>query len=208
MLRGTLASGSLSEIFSHSLCIQSGSTAATVAQQVRDAWQTQWNAPTGLGQLFTAEIVYVEATAAQVLDPMVPDLGAAAHSAFAIALAGTNGGDMLPSQSAVAVSLTAGKRPNGTPFRGRFYLPPLSMDTVGPDGVLLAAIPQTICENILAFFNALAAVNAYASIWSRTVEDLVSYVDLVRVGNKVDTIRTRRNKMPETYYSLPVAGPQ
>lgn len=35
-----------------------------------------------LNTMFNDEVVYTEATAAQVLDPMVPDLGAAYHAPF------------------------------------------------------------------------------------------------------------------------------
>jgi hypothetical protein len=208
-LRGTLATGTLSEIFSHSLGIISSATAATVAQAVRDTWQTAWTAGASpLQTLFAPGVVYVEATAAQVLDPMVPDLGAAEHSQFSPSLPGTGLVGMLPSQNALAVSLTAGLRPNGTPFKGRFYLPPISSGAIVTDGLLNPSLQVSVADAMESWLNALSALQHYPAVWSRTVEDLVNPVSQVRVGNKLDTIRSRRNALPETYEVRAVIGPQ
>lgn len=206
--RGTIDSGTIGEIFSHSLGIESSASPAAVAQALHDEWVTLWGtAATGLGTFFTPQIEYTEATAAQVLDPMVPDLGAAAHSAFTPPLAGRAVGDMLPSQCAVAISLTAGTRPDGRPFRGRFYLPNPHEEALDLDGLLPTATTSNLATMFKDFFDRLNAAGHYVSVWSRTTEDLVNPVSLVRVGNRVDTIRSRRNRYPEVYSSQAVAGP-
>lgn len=208
-LRGTIATATVGEIFSHSLGIESASPAATVAQALHDAWVSTWGtAATGLGTIFTNAITYTEATAAQVLDPMVPDLGAAAHSAFAPPLAGRATGDMLPSQIAVAISLTAGTRPDGRPFKGRFYLPTPHEAFLDVNGLIPSATTANLALMFKQFFEVLNTAGHYVSIWSRTTEDLVNPVNLVRVGNRVDTIRSRRNRFPEVYSSQAVIGPQ
>lgn len=208
-LRGTIASGSIGEIFSHSHGIESTSSASAVANAVHDAWATLWGtAATGLGTFFPTTVTYTEATAAQVIDPMVPDLGAAAHALFSPPLAGRSADpSLLPSQNALAVSVTAGVRPNGKPFRGRFYLPPINASAIDVDGLLPSATTASVATLFRDYLNTLSTAGHYPSIWSRTVEDLVQPITQVRIGNRVDTIRSRRNRYPEVYSVEPVTGP-
>jgi heme exporter protein D len=197
----------VSEIFSHSLGIISSKTAAETAQAVRDSWQNVWSAgATPLKSYFHPSVVYVEATAATVIDPIKPDLSAAAHSQFSPAQAGTGLGDMMPSQNALAVSLTAGVRPNGTPFKGRFYLPPLSTAVLGADGTLDTLATSALADAMKAWLDALSAGGYVPAVWSRTVASLQAPVVSIRVGNKVDTIRSRRNALPEVYQQRMIAG--
>lgn len=206
--RGTIQTGTLGEIFSHSLGIESAADELAVAQSLHDHWMTFWGTDAlGMGTMFPPGVTYTETTCAKVLDPMVPDLGAAAHVAFTPPLVG-RGGDMLPSQCSLAISLTAGNRPDGRPFKGRFHLPTPHESAVGPDGTLPTATTQNLATAIKDFLDDLAGDGHYAVVWSRTVEDLVNPVTLVRVGNKVDTIRSRRNRFPEVYASQAIVGPQ
>lgn len=208
-LRGTINTATLGEIFSHSLGIESSGSSQTVAEAVRAGWTTLWGtAATGIGTMFMPGVTYTEATAAAVLDPMVPNLGAAHHAAFTPPLAGRATGKSLPSQVAVAVSLTAGNRPDGRPFKGRFYLPSPSESAIDADGMLPLATTANLASGFKTFFETLNTAGHYVSVWSRTTADLVNVVNLVRVGNKVDTIRTRRNAQPEVYASQAVIGPQ
>lgn len=207
-LRGTIQTASLGEIFSHSLGIQSSGPEMAVATAIRDAWITAWGtAATGLGTFHPAPVTYTEATAAKILDPTVPDLGAAAHVAFNPPLVGRGSTSMLPSQCAVAVSLTAGNRPDGRPFKGRFYLPPPSSGQAMTDGTIGSSNRDAVCVIIKNFLETLMQAGHWPSVWSRVDEDLVGVVNQVRVGNQVDTIRSRRNRYPEVYSVQAVAGP-
>lgn len=207
--RGTIDTAAIGEIFSHSLGIESSASAAAVAQALHDAWVTTWGtAATGLGTFFTPQITYTDCTAAQVIDPMVPDLGAAAHSPFTPPLAGRATGDMLPSQCSVAVSLTAGTRPDGRPFKGRFYLPTPHETALDASGLIPSATTANLATMFKTLFETLNSAGHIVSVWSRTTEDLVNAVNLVRVGNRVDTTRSRRNRQPEVYSSQAVIGPQ
>lgn len=204
--RGTIATGSINEQFSHSHGVESGSSAQVVSEAMRGAWVNAWGV---LSSFFGAEVEYVETTAAQVLDPMVPDLGAAWHSAFAPPLTGTAiDNSILPSQNAIAVSLTAGSRPDGRPFKGRFYLPPPHQDLIDANGLLSSAQTLSIANGIKGYMDMMNAAGHLISIWSRTTEDLVNWVTQVRVGNKLDTIRSRRNAEPEIYSTVAIVGPQ
>lgn len=208
-LRGTINTATLGEIFSHSLGVESSASAQVVATAIHDAWITLWGtAATGIGTMFMPTVTYTEATAAPVLDPLVPNLGAAYHAAFSPPLAGRATGKSLPSQVAVAVSLTAGNRPDGRPFKGRFYLPCPAESAIDTNGMLPTATTANLAIGVKDFFEDLNQAGHYVSVWSRTTADLVNAVNLVRVGNKVDTIRTRRNALPEVYSSQAVIGPQ
>lgn len=204
-LRGTVGTGAAADIFSHSLGIESNADAATVGAAIRDSWLQVWQAgQIGLDQHYNASTIYLETTVAQVLDPMVPDLSAAQHVPFTPVLPGLGIQETLPQQNAIAVSLTAGLRPNGTPFRGRFYLPAPQITVLIGDGLLDPNVQSNILTQIQGHFTRLAAAGHVPSVWSRTVEDLVQAVTQVRVGNKIDTIRRRRNALPETYVAAAI----
>lgn len=209
-LRGTLNPTTLEEIFIHSLCVTSAASLQVIAQDVAAEWKVVFKTMTGhMATRFSPEVAYTEATAAQVLDPTAPQLSAAFH----VPITGCNGeatSVMLPSQNALAVSLTGGLRPNGSPYKGRFYLPPPAagvLDLVGT-GTITIADRDNIGGAIGVFLDTLSAKGHYPTIWSRKGDEMDSLVSTMRVGNKIDTIRRRRNKHPELYFSRPVVGPQ
>lgn len=189
----------LAEIFSHSLAIVSASTATVVAQEVRDSWQTQWVAEVPpLSADFPTSVTYTEATAAEILNLFEGTLAAAQHSPFSPTRPGTGTGEMLPSQTAVAVTLVAGLRANGTPMRGRFYIPAPTEAATDANGMLQLAFQQRVADYMGQFITGLQAKQHTPCVWSRT-EGRLATVDSIRVGNKFDTVRRRRNNLPETY---------
>lgn len=198
-LRGTIVPNTLAEIFTHSLAIVSASSAAVVATEVRDAWQAQWVAEVPpLSADFPPGITYTEATAAEILNLFDGTLAAAQHVPFSPNRPGTAVGEMLPSQTAIAVSLVAGLRANGTPMKGRFYLPAPTEAATDANGMLQLAVQQRIADYMGQFITTLQASGHTPCVWSRT-EGRLSTLDGIRVGNKFDTIRRRRNSLPETY---------
>lgn len=198
-LRGTIVPLTLGEVFSHSLAIVSASDATTVATEVRDAFQAQWVAEVPPLQAdFPTTVTYTEATAAEILNPIDGTLAAAIHVPFSPTRPGTGVGEMLPSQTAIAVSLYAGLRANGTRMKGRFYLPPPTEAQTTSTGELTLAFQQRIADYMAQFITTLQASGHAPCVWSRT-EGRLSTVDGIRVGNKYDTIRRRRNHLPEVY---------
>lgn len=198
-LRGTIVPNTIGEIFSHSLAIVSASTAQVVATEIRDAWQAQWVAEVPpLSGDWPSTVTYTEATAAEILNLGTGTLAAAYHVAFNPVRPGTGVGDMLPSQTAIAVSLNAGLRANGTKMKGRFYLPAPLETQSDAAGMLPLAFQQRIADYMGQFISTLQASGHSPAVWSRT-EARLSTVDGIRVGNKYDTIRRRRNHSPETY---------
>jgi hypothetical protein len=199
-LRGTIATGVLGEIFSHSLAIRSSATMTTLAEDLKNSWNNTWQAGgSNLSLYFPPEVEYTEATAATIIDWTLPKVSAAFHASFPVGTTGANINGMLPAQNAVAVSLVAGVRDNGVPLRGRFYLPTLGQDTVeATSGVLLTSVQTAIAGGIRSFFNALTSQGHTPCVWSRTT-GAFQPVTLMRVGNRVDTIRSRRNAGVEAY---------
>lgn len=121
----------------------------------------------------------------------------------AINHAGTNAsaGSVPPPQAALAISLVGGPRANGTPYRGRFFLPAPQFGTgsvVG--GVLDTALQTSFANGVQNWLNDLnnAVLGVSAQVWSRSA-GVTSTVETIRVGRQIDTIRSRRRDMPESY---------
>lgn len=198
-LRGTI--GTAGEEFVHSLAIESSLSQDAVAILVAAQWDAMWQVTTSSWtNLFSAEVAYTEATCAEILDLSTGALSAASHAAMPNGdLLGTGG--VCAYQVATAISLTAGTRPNGTPLRGRFYLPtPGAMSR--PGGVTPASVVTAVVDALEDFLSGLDLNGAQPAVWSRTLAGLQA-VTQVRVGNVPDTIRARRNGISETYTVMP-----
>lgn len=194
--RGTLASATVGEIFVHTLAVTSTLNQAAVATAVRDAWQTAWNAASGLKSAHPNQVKYTEATAATILDLSKGDLSAATHASFSPQPVG-GGVSMTPTQLAVCISLVGGPRANGTPYRGRFYLPPPDYSYLEPtSGKFSSAYHFT--DGVKAFMDLLSIAGILPCVWSRSASVLSPVVN-IKVGDRPDTIRRRRNSAGETY---------
>lgn len=201
-IRGTLSSGTLGEIFVHTFAIISSSTQDQVAQSLANNWKDclNNNTPYNLKDVFPGEVVYNEVTAAQILnaEPPEPRLASASHVTFT-GIPGTGSGGMVPSQCAIAVSVKAGTRPNGLPQKGRFYLPTPAFGSLqAATGLLAPAYSTNIRDQLASFWAAMNAAGHRPALWSRTYGTVKQW-DAIRVGNRIDTVRRRRNANPETY---------
>lgn len=197
-MRGTLAPGSVGEMFSHRLAIVSSLAQDAVAALAASTFTDKWNNDPSLWDaVFANFVTYTEATAAEIIGVTTGQLMAASHAP----MTGTAGAgiDGIPTQNAIAVSLVAGVRPNGSPLKGRFYMPtPTQSAIVSNNGLLVTSSAQALQQGITQWFAALEAAGAVPCVWSRTY-GLMNPVETVRVGNRVDTIRRRRNSQAETY---------
>jgi hypothetical protein len=196
---GTLSTGTLKEIFVYTLVVNNTAAAPSgvVATNVGAAFKTAWTATTAFKSWFASPVVWRETTSALIMGPTDGSLGAAAHVAYSPTLAGT-GSSSLPSQNAIAVSFAGGAKANGTPYRGRHYLPTPATSVGDTDGLLSSTVTDSIRTFYITWFNNLLAGNLVPVIWSRTTGQFQT-ISQIRVGNKVDTIRSRRNELPETY---------
>jgi hypothetical protein len=149
----------------------------------------------------SSSVQFTEVTAAKInnLDGNGDNvLQAATHKLFSPVLVGSNAGALLPAQNSVAVSLTAGTKPNGTPYKGRFYLPPCTSTALAAGGLLQTTTRSSYNQWASGWLNALKAAGVTPGVWSRKFAT-VTPVGIVRVGDRVDTIRSRRNKGTENY---------
>ena len=115
-----------------------------------------------------------------------------------------------PAQLALAVSLIGNENPRGLAGRGRFYLPPMTgMESVAADGKIstlsispVVSATQKLIRDVNALFNGLGVQYAYVGNTSagragRAGRQQV--VSEIRVGNVVDTVRSRRRSLQENY---------
>jgi hypothetical protein len=201
-VRGTISPGTWAEIFQHSIAVTSTLSQSAVADAVELSFRNAFGTTsTKLASIISNSVTYTEVTAAQIirLDGTPPDaLMAATHKPFSPQLVGGNSGGLLPPQNSVAISLVGGVKPNGAPYKGRFYLPPITPAAVTSAGLLVSANKATLTSWAAEWLNALRAAGCDPAVWSRSNSTLSS-VGQIRVGDKVDTIRSRRNKGVETY---------
>ena len=175
-----------------------------VAESVRLRWDSAFNDSTKpLGPYIPTGVRYVEATCAEIMNLTTGKLKAAAHSVWPTPMAGTSSVQSLPLQIAVAVSLWAGVRDNGSRVKGRFFLPPFHTNAVNSDGTMTGTSQQRTLDVCDLFLAMLITDGHTPCVWSRSIGALQP-VTLVRVGSQFDTIRSRRNAGVETYVSSDV----
>lgn len=116
----------------------------------------------------------------------------------------------VPAQNALAVSLVGTENPRALAGRGRFYLPPVvGMQALDGTGRL---IPQRVVDVADAAKTLIDAINAahqglgvqYAWVGNTSAgkgsrAGRQQVVSEVRVGNVVDTVRSRRRSIGEVY---------
>lgn len=215
-LRGTLAAATLGEIFVHTFTLESAASQAAVGAGINQAWDAAWAQPDGsIGNLYSNQTVYTESTAAQILTflevpeaDIHPTVAAATHTPFNPPLVGTISSGFMPSQLAVAVSLRGGTKPNGAPMKGRIFTPCPAATWIDYNGTLKPAGQDSLADGFQLFFEALENLGHTGVIWSRTFDETTPIIEELRVGNKIDTQRRRRNELPEAYVVRPLTGPQ
>lgn len=212
-MRGTLGTGQAADMFINTFAIKSSSSSQIVAAAIQSAWDTTWAGALGaIGHSFPVGVTYTEVTVATILVPgpwdpddeenpqtVKPHVTAAYHEAFSPPLSGTaSPGTGLPAQIALRCSLWAGYYPNGTQIKGGFYLPTPSTEATDGGGILKATHQTELLTGVSSFISTLKAGGHRPQVWSR-VMGMLSEVTKVRIGSKVDTQRSRRNAILETY---------
>jgi hypothetical protein len=130
----------------------------------------------------------------------------AVHDYGAAGIPGQNfGTSRLPAQAAIAITLRS-TASRGLANSGRFYIPAMGAALENVDGLMTQANALSIANSAATMINAIDAagegqwvvgiasgggVNSTAGAFRR--------VDTVEVGRVVDTIRSRRRNLPETY---------
>ena len=128
-------------------------------------------------------------------------VGASSLYTFTTPLVG-GGSGLLPPQ--VAWGITARANILGRRGRGRIYLPAVASAVVGSDGVVTTASANSVRTAFKAFIDAmqnLPGTPDYVPLYVIMSPGLTSGVrpSEIRTGNRTDTIRSRREQVPETY---------
>lgn len=128
-------------------------------------------------------------------------VGTAAVYTFTTALAGTSGA-LLPPQVAMAITVRANIL--GRRGRGRIYLPALGTNILDNLGVIPAAAQTTIRGAFTTLINDLQNLPGtpdYLPLFTVMSPGLTSGVrpSQVRTGQRLDTIRSRREQVAEVY---------
>lgn len=186
--------GSTGEMGVHTLAVTTDETdPAFVADAARVNFEDAYIALTQDAYL-ASNVQYTQVVANQITDLSTGDLNAGFISPATI----SGGGAALPPQCSVAFSLTAGSRPNGAPIRGRFYLPTPSQNAIAADGTLENVARTFYADWASSYLDGLIGVGMTPCVWSRVLA-LMSPVVSARIGDVVDTIRSRREQLPENH---------
>jgi len=110
---------------------------------------------------------------------------------------GANSGVIHPPQTAWVVSLNA--RTATRHQKGRFYLPGPRVAIVGATQRTAATAPGEVATAVHSFLQAVNAIDPQRQVIVASRSAINTVVTSVRVGNVVDTMRTRRDKLRETY---------
>ena len=184
------------ETFSFTMHGEGALSTGDAATAFADALTAAWAA--GMDDVTTPEVDLTLASVA-TLDPATD--GQITRAEVVLALTGVVDAEMLPFQCATVISLlTASATRHG---RGRFYLPPLSADTL-LNGRTKAASLVILDTAWTAFFDSLNTDNITPVVRNRTGH-ISTTVTSARVGDVIDTQRRRRNKLTETYTVITVA---
>ena len=120
---------------------------------------------------------------------------------FSSAIVGTGTGLLAP-QTALAVTLRApvlGRR-----GRGRFYLPALSQTVGTSEGILVSGVKTALGPQVKTFIDALQNPTG-PTVWMPVVmltsagKPTAIRPTQIRIGDKFDTIRSRRAQVDEVY---------
>lgn len=152
-----------------------------------DSIKQLFNGTTGIDETVTTE-----------LDPLTgKNLGQIRN---AEALVGTDAGASLPPQCATVVSCRTAKVTRAG--RGRFFLPPMTVNKVDTGRILAAAVTQSVTasQKMIQSLNGAGYTAIVYHRKTRTSDNITS----VDVGNVFDTQRRRRDKLIEVRTSLSV----
>lgn len=192
--RGTLHAA---EAFSYSCAVTGSGTLADASTAAVDAL-TAMHAASGFSTCFDDGIEWVD-----VLVNQIPDGGGVVidSQVSAAAEAGTSVGGSTPNQCAIVVSKVTGFA--GSRNRGRMFLPPPGVTSLETNGRLDAGALTGLAAGLTAWKNSLIGDGWTPCVVSES-SDANVIITTLRVGDVVDTMRSRRNALAETYTNVSV----
>jgi hypothetical protein len=120
----------------------------------------------------------------------------------AVGVAGTGVNNALPSEVAMCVSI---RETNGV-VRGRFYLPPPTVNQITATGLFNSTFVSDQANRVQDLFQTLGGLTAPArlGIYSRKLHQFRGSTQ-ISIGNVPDAQRRRRNKLIEARQSRTIA---
>lgn len=174
------------ETFTHTLHADSALDVAAVATAWGDAIQAAMTA--GWAAQMPGNVVYTLASAASINPATDKQMQ---RSEGVLNIPGTAVAEILPFQCATAISLTTAFATRSG--RGRFYLPPLAVNTLSA-GRISGASLTALKTGADALFNSLNTDGLTPVVRNRTTH-VSTTVTGGFVDNVIDTQRRRRNKL-------------
>jgi len=192
--RGTLHGA---ETFSYSCSVTGSGSLADAGTAAQDA-NTAMHAASGFDALFDDGVVWVD-----VLVNQIPDGGGTVIDSVVVTSSdnGSDTGGSLPNQCAVVVSKLTGLA--GSRNRGRMFLPPLSNTELTAAGRIGSAALTALAAGITAWKNSLIG-DGFTPVLVSPSQNANIVINAFRIGDVVDTMRSRRNSLAETYTTISV----
>lgn len=183
-------------------------TGAPTAAQALARFQTNvvdtiW--PSGAGGIkaqFSAGVILTNVQT-RVVNSSTGRVQSTAQAAYT--RAGTSGGNPLPAEVSVVLSLRTGF--SGASFRGRLYLPPPTISANNSNGRLDTTAQGVLVTSLAAAMVAMNADVTYGTadvvVWSRKLL-IPTVVVSIDMGDVFDAQRRRRNSLVESRTSASV----
>ena len=192
--RGTLHGA---EAFSYSCAVTGSGSLADAATAAADA-NTAMHAASGFDAIFDDGVVWVD-----VLVNQIPDGGGVVIDSQVVTSsdAGSDTSGSLPNQCAVVVSKITGFA--GSRNRGRMYLPPVAIGELTAAGRLASGTLTALAAGMTAWKNSLIG-DGFTPVLVSQSQSANLVITTLRIGDVVDTMRTRRGSLAETYTNISV----
>lgn len=185
------------ETFSYSCAVTGSGSLADAATAAADA-STAMHAATGFDATFDDGVAWIDIVVNQI-----PDGGGVVIDSQIVtaADAGSDTGGACPNQCAIVVSKLTGF--SGSRNRGRMFLPPPATSELTAAGRLDTAGVTAVAAGITAWKNSLIG-DGFTPVLVSPSQSANLVLTSFRVGNVIDTMRSRRNSLAEVYTSISV----
>jgi hypothetical protein len=176
------------ETTQHGFHVTSTTDLADVTSALADAFVSGIGTITAFKSLFPGGQTWGPAFVQQIDQTTGKVVATAFGTATFTATGGTTG---LPQQCAEVITMRTALA--GPSFRGRMYLPPVTITALGAGGILVTANVTTILNAYANAFIALIADGGSPGVWSDTHKTFTP-ITQVEVDNIIDTQRRRAKK--------------
>lgn len=186
------------EAWAYSCAVTGSGTLSDATTAAQDA-ATAMFAATDFDDTFHTGTTWVD-----ILVNQIPDGGVGPvidSSVVPFSDAGVDSTGTTPNQCAIVVSKQTGFA--GSRNRGRMFLPPPGIGSLTSAGRLDAAALAGLVAGITAWKNSLIGDGFTPCLVSRSQNANV-VITTLRIGNVIDTVRSRRNNLVEAYSNISV----